>query len=251
MYIARPYTPGNISRSKSRGLSLIELMVGITVGMIVVAGASLMMTTQLAEHRRLTLETQVQQDLRATADLMLRDLRRAGSWAVPMRGVWSPETGTAAPLPNVYSPTSWVDAGAGPELLYAYSRHQDRTSPDLPLAPALDPEDNVLTPSKEQFGFKLDGGILKLRLGNSWQPLTDPNTLLITSFNVVLNEQEISLLDFCSKSCSAGNLNCPPIQKLRLFDITLIGRAAHDSAVVRTAKVSSRIRNDQIFGACE
>ena len=62
----------------SRGISLVELMVGIAVGMIVVAGASVMLVNQVNEHRRLMLETQVQQDLRASADLILRELRRAG-----------------------------------------------------------------------------------------------------------------------------------------------------------------------------
>jgi len=35
------------SRSRQGGLSLVELMVGITVGMIIVAGASTMMVNQI------------------------------------------------------------------------------------------------------------------------------------------------------------------------------------------------------------
>ena len=63
---------------RQRGLGLVELMVGITVGLIVAAGASMMAVNQINEHRRLMLETQIQQDLRSVADLLQQDLRRAG-----------------------------------------------------------------------------------------------------------------------------------------------------------------------------
>ncbi len=61
-----------------RGLSLVELMVGIAVGLFIVAGTVTLATSQLSENRRVLLETQVQQDLRAAADIIARDLRRAG-----------------------------------------------------------------------------------------------------------------------------------------------------------------------------
>ena len=51
-------------------------MVGVAVGLFVVAAASMLVATQLSDNRRLTLETQVQQDLRAAADIITRELRR-------------------------------------------------------------------------------------------------------------------------------------------------------------------------------
>lgn len=223
-------------------------MVGITVGMIVVAGASVMMTNQITEHRRLTLETQVQQDLRATADLMLRDLRRAGSWTVPQRGIWAPGS-AAAPVDNNYAPTSLAGVPGNAELEYSYSRHQDRTRSSP--APIADPEDDAVTPATEHFGFKIDDkGILRFQMGNRWQPLTDEKVLVITAFDVVVAAQALPLEDLCSTPCPPGSANCPPVQTLRLVNITLTGRAAHDAKVERTIKVSSRIRNDLIQGAC-
>ncbi len=238
---------GRSARKNSRGISLVELMVGITVGMIVVAGASVMMTNQIAEHRRLTLETQVQQDLRATADLMLRDLRRAGSWAVPQRGVWAPGS-AAAPVENDYTRTILAGAPGSAELQYSYSRHNDRTvSNALPL----DPEDDVMSPATERFGFKIDDkGILRFQIGGRWQPLTDEKVLVITAFDVVLDQQALPLADLCSSPCPAGSATCPPVQTLRRVNISLTGHAVHDAKVERTIKVSSRIRNDLIEGAC-
>ena len=233
-------------RSKMLGFSLIELMVGIAVGMVVVAGASMMMTNQISEHRRLTLETQVQQDLRATADLMLRDLRRAGSRAAPQNGIWAP---SAAAASNAYADINLVANQDGSVLEYSYSRHRDRSRPDAD--PFLDSEDDALTSSTERFGFKIeDGGILKFRIGDRWQPLTDKGVLVITAFNVILAEQQVSLSDLCSKPCPVGSATCPPSQRVRRYDISLTGHAVHDIKVERTIKVTSRIRNDQIVGAC-
>ena len=64
-----------------RGLSLVELMVGIAVGLFVVAGAVMVVTTQLGDNRRLLLDAQLQQDLRATLDIVTREVRRAGGVA--------------------------------------------------------------------------------------------------------------------------------------------------------------------------
>ncbi|MCV2368819.1 prepilin-type N-terminal cleavage/methylation domain-containing protein [Paucibacter oligotrophus] len=237
------------SRKKNRGTSLIELMVGIAVGMIVVAGASVMMTSQLAEHRRLTLETQVQQDLRTAADLMLRDLRRAGSWAVPQNGVWSPGA-AAAPMVNDYADTALTAAHGSSILEYSYSRHKDRGR-STGATPIADAEDNIMSSSTEKFGFKIeDGGILKFRIGDRWQPLTDKEVLIITAFDVQLKEQQIPLDDLYGVACPAGSASSPPRQLLRRFDIALTGRAAHDARVQRTIKVTSRIRNDQLLGPC-
>ena len=60
------------ARAAQRGLSIVEMMVGIAVGLIVVAAATLMVAGQLADNRRLLLETQVQQDLRASADQAIK-----------------------------------------------------------------------------------------------------------------------------------------------------------------------------------
>jgi prepilin peptidase dependent protein B len=239
---------GRRGRQNCRGISLIELMVGITVGMIVVAGASVMMTNQLAEHRRLTLETQVQQDLRAAADLMLRDLRRAGSSAAPQHGIWAPG-GAPAPVGNSYTPTILAGVPGSASLEYSYSRHKDRTRSSA--APIPDPEDDVMTPATERFGFSIDtNGTLRFLLGGSWQPLTDNKVLVMTAFDVALDAQTLPLDDLCSTACPAGSATCPPVQMLRLVNITLTGHAVHDAKVERTIKVTSRIRNDSISGAC-
>jgi len=232
-----------------RGLSLIELMVGITVGMIVVAGASLMMTSQVSEHRRLTLETQIQQDLRAVADLMVREVRRAGSWSIPQKGIWAPATatlpsGTAMSNPYLSDDEFSVTTVNGNEVLrYSYAKHAERLGTPSP------PEDNVVDPGTEQFGFKLDGGTIKFLLGGNWQPMTDRTTLNVTGLRITVNSQENSLADSCENLCDPTSGTCPT-QTQRRLNIELSGQSAHDAAVTRVLRLSARLRNDAITGAC-
>jgi prepilin peptidase dependent protein B len=65
-------------RHHQRGLSIVELMVGLALGLIVVAAALLALTHHLRESRSLLIEARLMQDLRTTTDLIGRDLLRAG-----------------------------------------------------------------------------------------------------------------------------------------------------------------------------
>ncbi|MEW6706160.1 MAG: prepilin-type N-terminal cleavage/methylation domain-containing protein [Pseudomonadota bacterium] len=86
---------------RQQGLSLVELMVGVAIGLMVVATASTLMGHQLHDARALQVEHQVDQDLRAAADLIVRDLRRAHEAEVDGRALsytWpDPATGSAEP----------------------------------------------------------------------------------------------------------------------------------------------------------
>jgi type IV pilus assembly protein PilW len=84
----------------ARGLSIIELLIGIAIGLFVLAGATMVASNQLTDNRRLLLETQIQQDLRAAMDIIARDLRRGGFWDNAYTSV-APST---AALINPYSP---------------------------------------------------------------------------------------------------------------------------------------------------
>lgn len=232
--------PQRLTRSRQRGLGLVELMVGLTIGLIVTAGAIMLTTNQLADHRRLVLETQVQQDLRAAADLMLRDLRRAGFWVLPENGVWA----AGQPLQrSAYGAIELNDRGDG--FTYDYSGADNRKTSN-----PKNPEDNVVNDATERFGFRLQDGSMQFRTGGRWQPLTDPATLEVTSYDVNIHTQNVSLDEFCPRPCPAGAVCEPFVQQLRHVEIRLSGRAVHDPAVVRNVRLTARVRNDAISGSC-
>ncbi|HEY0957025.1 MAG TPA: prepilin-type N-terminal cleavage/methylation domain-containing protein [Roseateles sp.] len=237
-----------LAPSAQRGLGLVELMVGITVGLIVAAGASMVAVNQINEHRRLMLETQVQQDLRAAADLIQQDMRRAGFRGDAAYGVWTPASGVGSALEvparaasaSPYTELTEIDSSTERTLEYRYARQ---------YAFSAAPQNN------EYFGIRWDkrNKALYLKLGlkedgsPNWQPVTDPETVEIMQFEINVRTQEIELKDFCDADCSGAG--CPK-QLIRRVEFLLRGRAKHDENVVRTLSGTERMRADAITGAC-
>jgi len=219
-----------------RGVSLIELMVGATIGLIVVVAGAALLSISLRENRRLLLEARLSQELRAASDLIARDLRRAGYWSAANEGVaLFGETSVAT---NPYAP-AWPAGAALDAISFQYSQGT---------------ENNVVD-SKEQFGFRLRAGVLEMHFGGSgWQAMTDNRSLDVTAFNITPNVRQIDLGKFCANPCPPSAVNCPPRQEIRSLAITLGGRlpgiGADMGAVTRNAQSQVRLRNDTIVGAC-
>jgi prepilin peptidase dependent protein B len=240
MLVAR--APGAWQRQ--RGLSIVELMIGVAIGLFVVAAASMLVVTQLSDSRRLTLETQVQQDLRATADIITRELRRAGHWGKARDGVAQP--GNVNPYRAVKkadgttfdNSSAFADDEVSSGVQMSYSRSGDETA-----------ENNMVDPA-EQLGFMLNNGIIRTRLGNGgWQDLTDGNTLNVTTFTLTMNVQPVWLE--CPKPCPNPLVECRPQLQVRDITIDITGRAAHDTSVERSLRSTVRLRNDAVIaGTC-
>lgn len=236
-----------------RGLGLVELMVGITVGLIVAAGASMVAVNQINEHRRLMLETQIQQDLRVAADLLQQDLRRAGYRGQSEQGVWAPPTGVGtldetAGLPattNNYSNVVRTDDASERSITYTYAR---RVGTSVGAAAPRD---------AEQFGFKWnkETGVLYARVGivngrDNWQPITDPDSVKIAYFDAQLTEQSTPVGDFCDNACGPSPLPACPQHRVRDVSFTIVGEARRDTNVRRTLSGVERLRSDAITGSC-
>jgi type IV pilus assembly protein PilW len=209
---------------------LVELMVGIAVGLFVVAGATVVVSNQLGDNRRLMLETQIQQDLRAAAEVIARDVRRSGYWGNAESGVW--HAGAVAVATNPYTELQGVVSGvAASSVQFGYSRGAV--------------ENNVLDDATDRSGFRLQNGVVQMYVGGNWQALTDGNTLRVTNFQVTLNSRDIDLA--CFNPCPPGA--CPK-QTVRDITVLIEGAAANDASVRRSARTNVRLRNDLITGAC-
>lgn len=216
----RPATQ-RVSARGQRGASLVELMVGVAVGLVVVAAAVTLATVQVSEHRRLQLEAQVQQDLRAAADLVTRELRRAGHWPEATLAI---ATGDASAVPNPHAAIT-PTATAATQVDFAYAR------PDAASGP---------------FGFRLDGRVLRMRLGAAgWQELTDANVLRVTAFSVTPRPAAPIRLP-CPRPCADGTTDCWPTLTVRELAIDIAGESAVDPTVRRTLRTVVRPRNDLV-----
>jgi len=240
----------NCGSSAQCGLSLVEMLVGIALGMFIVAGASTLFVNHLTSTRRLLLEARINQDLRAAADLITRDIRRAGYWGDSLTGtVATGATSTTAPNPYVA-----VSTPTASSIAYSYSRDG--------------PADNNILDNNEMFGFNLSGGAIRMQVasGVPQQQITDPDTVTIDTFTVVPTVTPVDIRTACAKTCcdTAGvaaalctnpqiNVTAPatcPTVTVRNYDVTLVGHATSDAAVTRTLQTSVRVRNDLFGGTC-
>ncbi len=225
-------------RSGQFGLSLVELMVGITIGLIVVAAASLLFSSQLAESRRLIAEAQVQQDLRAAADIIARELRRSGAMgrdSAVLDRVWTLGSATE-PVPNGYA-ARLSPVGTDDSVVFDYWPLGSSSSSTL----------------ANGFGFRLDTarGVIEYRLfagGSStdfWQDLTDQATMQVTEFSVTRIADSVARVP-CPKPCSSGDTGCWPTVNQRAFEIVITARHRTIAEVQRTHEARVRLRNDHL-----
>ncbi len=221
------------SHRSQRGLSIVELLVGVVIALFIAAAGATLLANQLRENRALLLEARLMQDLRTAADLVSRDLRRAGYWGAAIDGVWA--AGAGSVTPNPYAAMTPATA-ASDAASFRYSR---------------DATENNVVDGNEQFGFRLRNGAIELQLGaGNWQALTDAGTLTITRFTLTPTVVNIDLDALCATPCPPGATVCPPQQQVRSLALELTGRLVADSVVTRNLRSSVRLRNDVLVGAC-
>jgi prepilin peptidase dependent protein B len=228
------------SRSQ-RGLSIIELMVGVAIGMFVIGGAIKLFVDMFGNNRRLLIESRVNQDLRATADIIARDLRRAGYWQ-GASAAFNAAPGSAPAL------NPFADANvAATSITYAYDRGAGASAA----------------------GFSFANNQIYMVVGGALQPLTDPATVRITRFEIANSASTVQWADLAQHcpcvglgatapgGCSVaaivalpeGSASRPQVGA-RWVDIIIEGEATTASAVRRQVVESVRLRNDQLRGAC-
>jgi type IV pilus assembly protein PilW len=241
---------------EQRGVSIIELLVGVAVGIIVVTGAVKLMSDTLSSNRRLTLETRVNQDLRAAADLIARDIRRAGYWNNAVSGVFN-ATGAAA-TPN---PHRDIQVGTG-DIRYNFARQSGAQPNDVDAA--------------EWAGFQLkNDGTLELLLSRNggtedWRPMNDPGVVRFTTLTItpLATPRVVELYTYCTclakLTCTAADFqdlsssggakgsyfDNRPTLTIRQFTVLLAAEAANDPSIRREIAESVRVRNDRLDGSC-
>jgi prepilin peptidase dependent protein B len=237
-----------LGRSRQQGLSLVEMMVGMALGLFLVAGAVTMFVTNLGNSRQLLLEARVNQDLRAAADLITRDLRRAGYWGDSLAGtiaVGSASVTTVNPYRLITPGTQMIE--------YAFSR---------------DTTENNTRDTNEEFGFQrvvLSGvGVIQMKVGGTWQTVTDPQTIDVTDLTVTSSVSAVSARDACAVACCSGadvtagtcttrniavGASCPTV-RVRQYLLALAANATGNTRVARTLTTRVRPRNDELAGVC-
>lgn len=223
------------------GLSIVELLVGIAVGLFVLAGATLLTSNQLTDNRRLLLETQLQQDIRAAMDIIVRDIRRSGYWGSAYQSV-GPE---ATAQQNPYSPAGALSS-ASDSLSYTVSHNDEANTYDTGAL-----EGNEYN----GFAFNSTNHTIDVQLGESnFQALTDPAVVRVTRFATLVSTTPLDLPVCSTPPCAmttaatAENAACGGIARVMVRNVTVVieAQAVHDSSVRRSMSSTVRLRNDQV-----
>ena len=206
------------------GMSLVELMVGIALGLFIVAAATTLMANQLSDNRKLLVETQIQQDLRATMDIITRQLRRAGS--LP-NGLAESGLGSATGIGGNRNTWSTVTLTAIPsaDVRFSYVRNPANEGP---------------------YEFKLEANGIKSQTNNGgWQELTDINVMKVTAFSVTPVVVASTALA-CPNLCADGTADCWPQLVVRDYVVNIEAEAKNDATVRRAMSSRVRLRNDWV-----
>ncbi len=211
---------------RQTGMTLVELLIGMALGLAVAGGALAIFLTELQASRRLLLEARLSHDLRATADILARDLRRAGHWAAST---------TADATTNPHGAIALDETS--PDGLFRRVQYSfDKPDSSAPLTAAFAQTDNKLT----------------LQIGGAGrQELTDPAVVRITQLAIIPTYTQISLEALCPQACSSpGAPTVCPTLDLRRYDIVLRAQATTDPSLQREVRTTVHVRNDQWNGTC-
>jgi type IV pilus assembly protein PilW len=221
-----------------RGFSIVEMMIGVAVGLFIIGGAVKLVVDTLSSNRNMVLETRVNQDLRTIADLIVRDLRRSGYWESATSGIWTAPTVIPAQSPyDAISPTGTFTNQSS--ITFTYDR---------------DGAGETLS------GICVTGNVAYLRQsgtsacgGGGWQPLNDAAVTRITQLSISGTESPTYLIDQCeTPRCPDGttvtsvpNPTCGPILYLRSYTVALTAQSA-DGSVSRQLVEQVRPRNERL-----
>ncbi|RZS58719.1 hypothetical protein [Sphaerotilus mobilis] len=244
------------------GLTLVELLVALAVGLLIVGGAASLLLAQLDQQRQRLADARLTLALHVVADLAVRELRRSGHWgraddAWPAHDepdATRPANPHAALLPPAPASSEAVTTTALPAWSYGRA---STDHPDLREDHARDHDETGalrLNGSTHAIDLRQSGPQLLPGSGDNWQALSDPQRLRLSSWRVTRRDHVIDLLATCPTTrCPSGDPQCPPQRVIRLLQLDLAGQDPTDpTEPARTRQLSRqvRVRNDELRGHC-
>ncbi len=218
-----PYFPACATVRREAGLSLVELMVGLTLGLILMAAiVSLYVNTVRGSSDTLKM-AKLNQDLRAAMSIMVADIRRAGYYSNAAADL---DQGTNSnPFMQGGNEVNTATAGC---ILYSYDSQSDGSAD-----------------ANDLFGFRLNNNVIQMRsggagplsctgAGNTWEDISSSNSTVISALSFTPTDVVLDV---------DGILGPSTLTKKDIL-ISITGNLAGDAAVARTLTETIRIRND-------
>ena len=261
------------ARLRQSGLTLVEVLVGMAVGIIVTGGAVAIYASSVRSGNEALLASKLNQELGALMHVMTNDIRRAGFWGTAL-GAQADENpfnmpgATALVVRNDMSGDALQSAtGQGSCITYAY----DATYIGGNVAGAVEATD--------LFGFRLNGTTVEMRQtgtvdgvacaggtclscnNGAWLEVTDPDIVEITELTFDLSNSQCLNASEPNEEDDNGDgtidedaeqdcyVTLPPVgseevtMETREVQISLTGRLVADTSVQGTVTQSVGVRN--------
>ena len=223
-----------LMRSRQRGTTLTEMVIGITLGLIILAGAVGMLSAEIRGNTDLLRTTRLNNEMRSAMDMITHDLRRAGYWGAAPNGVWW--TGLGALVAN---PFASVDTGTPGQATYAYDANGNGALDD---GERFRVQLNTAVGAAEFVSLSAAGATI------STSALTDFGLTNFTGLAFAAVDRIATTT--CLKGGPGPVLPTPPLIHIRQITVTMTAQLRADPAVTRTLAESVRVRNDWIEGSC-
>lgn len=223
------------------GMTLLEVLVGLAIGLFVAAAATALLRQFLFDNRQLLLRMRLEQQMQAVADVAVHELRRAGHWEKAQLGV---ADNFSLASPNPYAALGDVQPQRPSDgLRFSWSGGGAEADPSG-------------VSQAEATGLRLVEGQVKHLKGGNWQPLTDAALMTVTAFEVTLEQRALDLERHCERprpqgSCATGaGRICPPRLLQRSLDVRLEAFATREPTLTHALSTRAQLRNDVVEGEC-
>ncbi len=233
------------------GVTLVELMVALALGLFLLAGGLLVYSRALQGSADNMSMNHLDTQLRASAQVMMRDIRRAGYWGVLAATVSS---GNLARLVN--DPFRQIVIGndtgesSGSCILFSYDLNDDGligvggggTVNDA----TIENEANM-----EQFGYRLNKDVIEMRTGGAtyacdsgtWQPMTD-SSITVSLLKFIESKTQLEILNAAGGTAGECKDNGDTCLQQRSIEIDIDGHISSDASSKESIRNTVDVRND-------
>jgi len=222
------------SSCSQQGFTLLEALLSVSLSLVVTAAMVALMSNTLGSTSRIVNMTKLTDDVRATMQMLTRDVRRSSYNANAMYCYANEDCGSDG------SATLAADiniAAGGECFTFLLDRDHDGDST----------EDDAGGFRRETFG---EVGVIQMWIGDAspdcaagdanWAQVTNPDSMDITAFSV---DDDLSYTEVIFDG-GAGNTISQKVRKLR---VNLQARLTADDSITREIEDVISVRNDLLF----
>ena len=184
---------------RQRGVTLVELMIGITLGLFVMAGVTTVYIATIKTSAQTIKATRLNQEIRTVMSVLASEVRRAGFWNATTTGI-----GNLATVPNPFtvlgsSDIQINDYNGGTQNCMLYS---------------FDADDDGSLDTDEIFGFRMDDDTGAIDATTSsptdtgsctsgtWENFTDEKVITVTAITFSNDSSQ------CRNNTDTTNADC-------------------------------------------